>query len=70
MEDRCVDLAAVMDGYDVGQEDMLDKACQWLANNAAGYVCYEGLDENGYDISTFDGEKLVKDFRKAMEEQQ
>lgn len=57
--------SALMDEFIAGAEwadkTMIDKACEWLRDNADGYMV---IDEGG------DGEmhySLIDDFRKAME---
>lgn len=54
-------------GYDVGQEDMLDKAVRWLLEE----MFADDVEGDPYVLSASASsiEEFISDFRKAMEEQ-
>ena len=52
------------DVFQRGAEWMLEKATQWLKENALNY--WE--DASQHDNCCYDNEELVNDFRKTMEE--
>lgn len=56
---KCPQYEDIMDGYDVGQEDMLDNACEWLADNLLHYWG---------QINANDTDEFIDNFRKAMEQ--
>lgn len=47
-----------VNGLEKGKEEMLDKACKWLEEHSWEYL----IGDN------FKDEKMISDFRKAMEE--
>ena len=46
---------------------MLDKACEWLKENMSNYIIEHPFFPAGSSV-TVEEDKMVKDFRKAMEE--
>ena len=47
------------------EEKLIEKACEWLKNNAGAYQ--EDLREYGEGCE-YDTQSLIEDFKKAMEE--
>ena len=62
-------LAAIRDSYEQGYGYAVEKACEWLEENMQDYAncVYEG--EELTDKARVSS-NLIKDLRKAMEEQQ
>lgn len=52
----------VCDGVRLADKTMIEKACEWLKQNAKNYVV------TCYDEGELNDEDLLNDFRKAMEE--
>lgn len=52
----------VCDGVRLADKTMLDKACEWIAKNHHMYK------ELSFGSLSTDWHKLIKEFRKAMEE--
>lgn len=51
---------ASMEMFEWAKQELIDKACEWLENNADIYIGVEGL--------AMLQDKFFEDFRKAMEE--
>lgn len=64
LESDCPHMIAKMDGWELGWQDAIDKACEWLKFN---YVEFTDNSRLGLNIN-----ELIKDFKKdlkkAMEE--
>lgn len=61
---KFLEMAEWKDGQSKEKEQQLiDKACEWLKNNAAKYVVCDESDYHHYAYKT-----LTEDFKKAMEE--
>lgn len=61
MEYKCQYLSDMMYGWELGWKDAINKACEWLKFN---YVEFTDNSRLGLNIN-----ELIKDFKKAMEEQ-
>lgn len=62
---KSVDASDVYDGFEAGAEwalnFIIERTCEWLSNNKDNYI----IDIEG---ETIVDEKIVADFKKAMEE--
>ena len=54
--------------YLAGQEKILAKACDWLANNYSKYIITNGLSTIFSATIDFDTIRMIEDFKKAVEE--
>ena len=50
------------------KEQMIDKACDWLADNYSKYIITKGLATIFRATIDFDTIRMIEDFKKAMEE--
>lgn len=53
----------VCDGVRLADKTMLDKACEWLANNTYYYCTEDKILTNDFE----DVEEMIAEFRQAME---
>lgn len=51
---------SILEGYEKGYQDAIDKACEWIKSNMPNYVNFE--DGFIYEVD------MADDFRKATEE--
>ena len=51
------------------EQQMIDKACEWLKDMACYYAYWEYNGDTYEKEVVYDTEKLINDFKKAMEEQ-
>ena len=54
--------------YLAGQEKILTKACDWLADNYSKYIITNGLSTIFSATIDFDTIRMIEDLKKAMEE--
>ena len=54
--------------YLAGQEKIIAKACDWLADNYSKYIITNGLSTIFSATIDFDTIRMIEDFKKAMEE--
>ena len=52
------------DAIEWAREEVIEKACEWLNENAQNYYC----DASMHDNCWYDDEHMIEDFQKAMEE--
>ena len=57
---------AFVAGYEQGKKDAIEKACEWLKENAKNYIVNVGVGH--YENKFIVGGKCWEDFRKAMED--
>lgn len=66
-----VDVKASLEGFIAGakwsDKTMIDKACEWLKDMACYYAHWEYNGDTYEKEVIYDTEKLIEDFRKAME---
>ena len=58
MEYKCLLVEERMEGWELGWQDAIEKACEWLEERQV------------VDLEVPNIEKFIEDFKKAMEEQQ
>ena len=58
---------AIIDGAEWADKTMLDRACEWLKENMGNYIIEHPFFPSGSSV-TVEEDKMVEDFRKAMEE--
>jgi len=67
LEDKCPVIQETMEGWELGYEDAIDKACEWLEKNMQDYAYCKYEGEELTDEAKISN-NLIKDLRKAMEE--
>lgn len=55
-------VSALQKGIEIGKQETIEKACEWLRNNLGYYDRHEVHIGKSYE------EVVIDDFRKAMEE--
>ena len=61
LEYKCQNLSDTMYGWELGWQDSIDKAVEWLKNNADKYI------DTGYGVPFLYIGIMINDFKKAME---
>lgn len=54
-------IAAFKAGAEWKEQQMIEKVCEWLKNNAGEHIYFDECDNEWYDA-----EELIEDFKKAM----
>ena len=57
LEDKCPVIQETMEGWELGWQDAIDKACEWLEERQL------------IDLEAPNIDKFISEFKKAMEEQ-
>lgn len=64
----CVEFRHLKEMSEWKEKQMIEKACEWLEDMACYYAHWEYNGDTYEKEVVYDTEKLIKDFKKSMEE--